>query len=516
MMARQADNHDQTEALRVRLAEAEEMLLAIRHGEIDALVVEGVAGNQVYTLHSAEEPYRNLVEQMQEGAAVLTGRGNILYANARFAALVGEPLESVVGSPFDRFVNPADTAEFDALWVAGSGRCRAGLIGPGGVVLDVSFSLTTNGERRNLIVTDLSELLEAHNRRDRAEHDNRTKDDFLATLAHELRNPLNAIGMAVQVLEATHAAGDGAARAHDVIVRQVSHVTHLIEDLLDIERVVSGKMRLDRRSLDMCEVVRRTVATFAGDARLDRRIEVTTEPAWIDGDAGRIEQVLTNLLTNAVKSTPRGGVIRVALRADGADAVLSVEDSGLGISPSLLPFIFDMYVQADKTLDSARGGLGIGLALVRRLVEMHGGTVAASSDGEGKGSTFTVRLRRISDGGHDTRHLGHEPTSHAVPARAADRRQRRGTRDVADDARTRRPRGLPRRGRRRWPGVARCRPPRRGHHRPRAAQHRRLPDRQADPCGDCTADGCCCWRCQAAARLWTRTARWPTGSTTTS
>src|SRR5512139_2530216 len=136
MMARLADSSDQIEALNVRLAEAEEMLRAIRHGEIDALVVEGGAGNQVYTLHSAEEPYRNLVEQMHEGAAVLTGHGDILYANARFAALVGEPLESVVGSPFDRFVDPNDREAFDALWAAGSGRCRSSLIGPAAVALD--------------------------------------------------------------------------------------------------------------------------------------------------------------------------------------------------------------------------------------------------------------------------------------------------------------------------------------------------------------------------------------------
>ena len=158
-----------------------------------------------------------------------------------------------------------------------------------------------------------------------------------------------------------------------MIARQVDHITRLIDDLLDIERVVSGKIRLNRQPLDLADVVRRAVATFAADARLDRHIDVSTEPAWVDGDAVRIEQVLTNILTNAVKYTPPGGRIRVALRADGADAVLSVEDSGFGISPSLLPFIFDMYVQADQTLDRARGGLGIGLALVRRLVELHGG-----------------------------------------------------------------------------------------------------------------------------------------------
>ena len=173
-------------------------------------------------------------------------------------------------------------------------------------------------------------------------------------LAHELRNPLGAISTAVQVLEVTHAEGEPATRAHDVIARQVGHITHLIDDLLDVERVVSGKIRLNRQPLDLAEAVRRAVATFAGDARLDRQIEVSTEPVWVDGDAVRLEQVLTNLVTNAVKYTPSGGRIRVALRADGADAVLSVEDSGFGISPSLLPFIFDMYVQADRTLERAQ------------------------------------------------------------------------------------------------------------------------------------------------------------------
>ena len=127
----------------------------------------------------------------------------------------------------------------------------------------------------------------------------------------------------------THAEGEPATRAHDVIARQVDHITHLIDDLLDIERVVSGKIRLNRQPLDLAEVVRRAVDTFAADARLDRHIDVSTEPVWVDGDAVRIEQVLTNILTNAVKYTPPGGRIRVALRADGADAVLSVEDSGV-------------------------------------------------------------------------------------------------------------------------------------------------------------------------------------------
>jgi two-component system, sensor histidine kinase len=180
-----------------------------------------------------------------------------------------------------------------------------------------------------------------------------------------------------------------------VIARQVGHITRLVDDLLDIERVVSGKILLKRQALNLADIVRGAVATFAADARLDRQIDVITEPIWVDGDAVRIEQVVMNILTNAVKYTPPAGRIQVALRADGADTELSVKDSGVGIAPSMIPFIFDMYVQADQTVERARGGLGIGLALVRRLVELHGGTVAASSDGEGKGSRFTVRLKKI-------------------------------------------------------------------------------------------------------------------------
>ena len=371
----------------------------VKDEQIDALVVEGPGANEVYTRHSVEEPYRSLVEQMQEGAVVLTGRGDILYANARFAALVGEPLESVVGSRIGRFVNVSDREAFSTLLRAGSGRRRSSLISSESDAFEVSLSLTTpestNGDRLNLIVTDLSELLEANHHRDRAERASRAKDEFLAMLAHELRSPLGAISNAVRVLALTHAVGEPATHAEAVIARQVAHISYLIDELLDVERVVSGKIRLNRQPLDMAEAVRRAVASFTGDARLDRHIEISTEPLWIDGDAVRLERVLANIVTNAVKYTPRGGNIRVVLRADGNDAVLSVEDTGVGISPRLLPFIFDLYVQAERTLDRAEGGLGIGLALARRLVELHGGTIHASSEGEGHGSQFTVRLKQI-------------------------------------------------------------------------------------------------------------------------
>ncbi len=203
MITRDADDHEQTETLRARLAEAEEMLRAIRQGEIDALIVEGAGGNQVYTLHSADEPYRDLVEQMQEGAVVLTAsrRHPVLQCAIRGARRRAARVGESAGASTDSCTRP-NRDDFEALLSAGSGRCRSSLIGSDAGAFEVCLSLTTtvsaSGDRLNLIVTDLRELLEANSNRDRAERDSRTKDEFLAMLAHELRNPLGAISSAVR------------------------------------------------------------------------------------------------------------------------------------------------------------------------------------------------------------------------------------------------------------------------------------------------------------------------------
>lgn len=398
MTRRDDGGGDDLETLRARLAEAQETLLAIRHGEVDAVIIQVDGRDQVYTLSTADRPYRDLVEQMQEGAVVLAASGDILYCNARFAALVGAPLESVIGTRVDRFAHVSDRDSLQALLTARDGKCHSRLMGSDGHVLNVSLSLSTtvseNIERLNLIVTDLSEILEAHSRRDRAERDNRMKDEFLSMLAHELRNPLSAINNAVQVLELDSSA-EAKTRARRVIGRQVVHLSHLVDDLVNVDRVVSGKIKFTPQPFDVAEVVSRAVSGFTGNAGLDRYIDVSTEPAWVNGDAVRLEQVLSNLLTNAIKYSPAASRIQVALRGDGANATLTVEDAGIGISPDLLPSIFDTFVQGDRTLDRTAGGLGIGLTLVRGLVEMHGGTVDVSSDGEGLGCRFTVRLPQI-------------------------------------------------------------------------------------------------------------------------
>jgi PAS domain S-box-containing protein len=386
--------------LTARLEEAEETLRAVRAGEIDAFIVQGPRGEQVYTLRSAEQPYRTLVEEMQEGAAILTIAGDIVYCNRQLATLVGMPLEGLIGKLFDQLLTGADRAAFMALRKSGCGKCRARLAAGRGRVIDVYLSLSTSRsdddvERLNLIVTDLSALLDAQSGRDRAEQESQAKDEFMAMLAHELRNPLSAISAAIQVLEASNGRDAPALRARSIIARQVQHLARLVDDLLEVGRVVTGKIVLERRAIDFADLVHRAVTVF-GVRRNDQHLEITTQSAWIEGDLVRMEQIVNNIVGNAVKYTPAGGSVRVRLTTEDGDAVLRVEDNGYGIAPELLPRIFDLFVQGERTLDRAQGGLGIGLTLVRRLVALHGGTVSAFSEGPGRGSVFTVRLPKIA------------------------------------------------------------------------------------------------------------------------
>jgi signal transduction histidine kinase/ActR/RegA family two-component response regulator len=337
---------------------------------------------------------------MREGAAILTVAGDILYCNRQFSVLVGIALEDVIGRPLDRFLNAADRALFATLRRAGCGKCRARLKSTDGRTIEVYLSLSSSRsdeetERLNLIVTDLSALLDAQSGRDRAEQENQAKDEFMAMLAHELRNPLSAISAAVQVLEASNGQDTPALRARSIIGRQVHHLARLVDDLLDVSRVVTGKIALDRRPIDFAELVHRAAAV-CGERQQGQHLEIGAQPVWIEGDLVRLEQIVNNIVGNAVKYTPAGGSIRVRVAVEGGDAVLRVEDDGFGITPELLPRVFDLFVQGERTLDRAQGGLGIGLTLVRRLVELHGGTVVAASEGPGRGSVFTVRLPKVS------------------------------------------------------------------------------------------------------------------------
>jgi signal transduction histidine kinase len=226
-----------------------------------------------------------------------------------------------------------------------------------------------------------------------AEAANQAKDEFLAMLGHELRNPLGAIASAVRVLEVVDNRADRAATARAIIVRQVDRLARMVDDLLDVTRVTTGKIVLQRRPVDLAESISACLAALNAAKRLDGyELRVHVAPIWLDADPARLEQIIMNLLLNAIKYTPPGGRIGIRARPEGALGVLTVEDSGVGIAAELLPRIFDLFVQGPREPDRAQGGLGVGLTLVRRLTDLHGGRVEAASGGPGRGSVFTVCL----------------------------------------------------------------------------------------------------------------------------
>jgi signal transduction histidine kinase/ActR/RegA family two-component response regulator len=229
----------------------------------------------------------------------------------------------------------------------------------------------------------------------------RQRDHFLAMLGHELRNPLAAVIMASDIM--ARSPSDAFLKQRALIGRQARHLARLVDDLLDVSRVTTGKIALKRTSVNLLELVQRGVqaveATIKAQ-RLDVTVSAGTEPVAIDGDPVRIEQIFTNLLTNAIKYTPAGGRITVQVTREGSEGVLRVRDNGTGIAPEMLGGIFELFTQVENTLDRARGGLGIGLTVARSLAQQHGGTVQAFSDGLGQGSEFVVRLPLLASAEH--------------------------------------------------------------------------------------------------------------------
>ena len=223
----------------------------------------------------------------------------------------------------------------------------------------------------------------------------RQRDAFLAMLGHELRNPLGAIGNAIALATRSMQRGERLERQLNLIERQVRVLTRLVNDLLDVSRVTSGKVVLERERVDLVALLDRLTAQFQATAREQQlHLSLSPEPGEVCvlGDPIRLEQVFTNLVGNAIKYTPARGRIEVSVHRDGDTARVDVADSGMGIAPDALPHIFDLFAQADTTIDRAQGGMGIGLTLVQSLVQLHGGTVRAASEGHDRGSRFTVTL----------------------------------------------------------------------------------------------------------------------------
>jgi signal transduction histidine kinase/CheY-like chemotaxis protein len=231
--------------------------------------------------------------------------------------------------------------------------------------------------------------------RNEAERANRLKDEFLATISHELRNPLNAIMGWAHMMRLGKLTPANMERAVETIYRNAKSQTQLVADLLDVSRIISGKLRLDVRTVDLLYIVNAAIDSIrpAADAR-SIRLQTLLDPAAgpISGDADRLQQIVWNLLTNAVKFTPKGGRIQVKVQRVDSHVEIVVSDSGVGISKEFLPYVFDRFRQADASTTRIHGGLGLGLSIVHQLVDLHGGTVSVQSEGEGKGATFTISL----------------------------------------------------------------------------------------------------------------------------
>ena len=254
-------------------------------------------------------------------------------------------------------------------------------------------ALVTLADHAAVAVEKARILAREHAARAEAEAASRGKDELLAMLGHELRNPLAAIANAVHVLDTEGLPAELARRAREIIARQNAHLAHLVDDLLDVARVTSGKIALIRRPLELSQAVRHALATLTASGRTERhRIVLDLEPVWTDVDETRFEQIVNNLVGNALRFTPAAGTVEISLRPAGTEAVLRVRDSGVGIAPEMLPRVFDLFAQGERGPDRGAGGLGLGLTLVRRIAELHGGRVEAASEGPGHGSTFTVSL----------------------------------------------------------------------------------------------------------------------------
>jgi signal transduction histidine kinase len=307
--------------------------------------------------------------------------------------------------------------EFRVLWDDGSARWLSSRVlmnfsADGqpqqlvGATLDVTQQKTVELERATLATLEQRARIEA-------EQASRAKDEFLAMLGHELRNPLGAITSASEVLKQAPADTELAANARAIIERQTRHLARLVDDLLDVGRVISGKVLLSRHRIDLAALVERVVENFRfTGSTAQHPITLQLAPVWVDADGTRIEQVVNNLLGNALKYTPAGSAIELSLQALDGQAELRVRDHGDGIAPALLPHIFDLFVQGERQIDRRAGGLGIGLTLVRRLVELHGGTVTAESSSDG--SLFCVRLPAVA-----------APVERALPRGRAARASRR-------------------------------------------------------------------------------------------
>ncbi len=361
------------------------------------------------------ERFELLATDAREYAIFLLGQdGHLICWNPGAERLFGYQSNEIIGQHFSRFFSPEDILtgqpEHELKAALNGGRadsvcwqmrkdgtrfwCRATVtplrdenkqvLSFARVMHDLTESQAQDAQKKR--VDDLSEA-------------NRNKEEFMALLSHELRNPLSPILNALSILRQMRTTDPIIEQAGNIINRQVLQMVRLVDDLLDISRITKGKLRLTTEKVELRVVANRAAESARPlmDARKhDFSVSLPTEPVWVEADPDRLEQIVVNLLNNAAKYTDAAGLIRMSISQEGDKALIRVRDNGVGITPEMLPRIFDLFTQVDGTLSRSHGGLGIGLALVRTLVEMQQGTVQAQSGGLGEGSEFTVTLPAVS------------------------------------------------------------------------------------------------------------------------
>ena len=430
----------ENQELRARLEEAEEALRAIREGEVDAVIVSGSKGDRVFSLTETENLHRLMVETMNEAGLATSADGLLLYVNTRAAALLERSRSELLGRPIADLVVDADVPRLQQLLDAsraGTADNRVLFRTARGAEVPMHLwasRLPRSGEAMICLVgTDLTRLeadqailkqLREHEQAlkdSRAEalellaqalvareqtaelaqelrESDRRKDAFLATLAHELRNPLAPICHALEILRLRDRDAHPTAHAETcaMMARHLDHLVHLVDDLMDVSRITHGKIELLKQRLQLSSVIASAVETvqpLLAQSGQRLHIELPPEPIWLEGDPTRLTQIFGNLLNNAIKYTAAGEHIgiRAWVQTPG-EVEVAVEDSGIGIPAEILPQVFDMFSQAPSSRPQTQGGLGIGLTLVRKFVELHGGQVAAFSAGRAQGSRIQVRL----------------------------------------------------------------------------------------------------------------------------
>jgi signal transduction histidine kinase len=402
------------------LKEAQETLEAIRTGQVDAVVVQGPKGNHVFSLTSAEQPYRFYVERMQEGAVTISHEGLILYANRRFADMVSKPLQLVISTRISDYLDATTCEKIQKVFVNQHEAVRSETLlqstNKTTLPVHLAASLLPLQDQNVLclVVTDLT--LQKQNEELRlakevAEKANKAKDDFLAALSHELRTPLNPV-----LLLASEGAEDpelpARAQADFATIRDnIELEARLIDDLLDLNRIVHGKLGLDRRPVDCHAVLDDAIAIVEPELKRKKiglTVNLEKTPCRLNADRTRLQQVFWNVLKNAVKFTPEEGAITINTACDKKNKnwKISVSDTGIGMTPDEIDKIFTAFAQGDHAESSGShkfGGLGLGLSISQMLIKMHEGSISAQSDGRGKGATFIIKLPMASQEASATR-----------------------------------------------------------------------------------------------------------------